>query len=94
MGMLAVRMGDTNDGGGAIITTLQSTVLINGQLASVVGSAITPHVSCPIPPTHCVATVVTGSSTVFISGIPAVRVNDNDSCSHKRVTGSSNVFIG
>jgi len=93
-GLMAVRLGDANGAGGTIVSTLQSTVFINGILASTLGSGVSPHINCPDDLRHCAATVSTGSVTVFIGGIPAVRITDSDSCGHQRVIGSPNVFIG
>ena len=90
----AVRIGDVNEAGGAIAGTPQSTVFINGILASVIGAPVAPHPPCPLPPSHCAATVVSGSTTVFISGIPATKIGDSDSCGHKRSMGSPTVFTG
>jgi len=85
----AQRVGDSNDGGGAIVMSPQSFVFIEGQLAAVLGSAVSSHVSCPIPPTHCAAIVTSGSPFVFINGIPLVRSGDSDSCGHTRIGGSA-----
>jgi len=91
----SVRIGDVNNAGGAIISTPQFTVFVNGIFASVIGAPVTPHPPCPVPsPPHCAAVVVSGSPTVFISGIPATRIGDADSCGHVRASGSPTVFIG
>lgn len=89
-----VRIGDVNDAGGAIVMTPQSTVFVNGILASVIGANVAPHPPCPIPPIHCASIVTSGSSTVFISGIPATRIGDSENCGHKRASGSPTVFCG
>lgn len=91
---MAVRVGDANDGGGIIVMSPQTTVFINGLLASVIGSAVAPHAPCPTDPKHCAAVVASGSTTVFIQGMPVTKVGDVDTCNHTRVMGSPNVFIG
>lgn len=92
----AQRMGDANSGGGIITSIPQSRVYINNLLACVDGSQGTSHVGCPDDPIHCAGAWQTsgGSSKVRISGIPANRTGDSDTCGHTRATGSPNVFIG
>lgn len=89
----AQRVGDANNGGGVIASSPQAKVFIGGQLAAVIGSTVSPHLPCPIEPSHCAATVIQGSSKVFIQGMPMVRSGDADSCGHTRIGGSSKVFI-
>lgn len=89
----AQRIGDVNDAGGTIIATPQTFVFIDGRLASVIGSGVSSHATCPTPPIHCAAVVISGSAIVFIQGIPAVRSGDSDSCGHTRIGGSPTVFI-
>ena len=39
-------------------------------------------------------TTISGSSTVFVNGIPKARVGDQIDCGSVCLTGSNNVFIG
>lgn len=89
-----VRLGDLNDAGAAIIANTARTVIVNGKPAALVGSIIAPHLP-PFPPTppHVGQTVVIGSPSVFVEGLPPAYVGSLDSCLHKQVQGSINVFI-
>lgn len=77
---------------GTNIGAQNSTVYCNGSLVQLLGDSIAPHWLCPIVPIHCAAVHVAGSPTVFINGIPVVRVGDAASCGHADVTGSEDVF--
>jgi uncharacterized Zn-binding protein involved in type VI secretion len=91
----AARQGDPDTSDGAITSATESTVLINGQPAAVVGSMNRdhapygkqhrPHVPNPI---------VSGSSTVFFGGKAAARAGDPFQCGHKVASGSPDVDIG
>ena len=89
----AQRNGDANDGGGVINSIPQSTVFVNSKLVSVDGSIGTGH---PSGPPHSAGTWKTanGSSTVFAGGIAINRTGDADTCTHTRIGGSDNVFVG
>lgn len=92
----AQRRGDPNTAGGVITSIPQSTVFINGRLASVDGSQGTSHDPCPKPPIHCAGNWSTagGVATVMAGGIP-INVDGNaDTCGHSRTSGSGNVNIG
>jgi len=69
-----------------------TTVYCNGSLVQVVGDRIAPHWLCPIIPLHCSAVHIAGSPTVFINGIPIVRVGDAANCGHTAQSGSPDVF--
>ena len=89
----AQRNGDANSAGGVINSIPQSTVFVNSKLVSVNGSIGTGH---PVGPPHSAGTWKTanGSSTVFAGGIAVNRTGDADTCTHPRVGGSSDVFVG
>jgi len=89
------RMGDSNDGGGAINNIPQTTVFVNNKLVVVEGSLGTSHVPCPIPP-HCAGqwqTVATQTTTI-VENKRVVLTTDADSCTHVRIGGSPDTFIG
>ena len=87
------RLGDANTGGGIILSTTQSSVFVNGKLASTDGSLVSGHL--PFVPPHVPTTqTANGSSSVFIEGIPVNRLGDADVCGHPRAAGSPNTFIG
>ncbi len=86
------RVGDSNDAGGVITGSLQSSVFANGILVSVDGSPVSPHL--PFVPPHVGTITASGSGTVSIEGIPVNRLGDADSCGHSRAAGSDNVFVG
>lgn len=82
------RIGDPDTAGAAVIASLQSTVFVNGILASVNGSPVVSH-----PVFHTGVTTANGSSNVFINNIPVNRTGDPDTCGHTRAAGSPNVFV-
>ena len=84
------RMDDANTGGGIIKTIPQVSVFANGLLISVNGSKGTGHG----PGLHAVHAwdTANGSSTVFIEGIAVNDKGDEDTCTHPRDGGSSDVF--
>lgn len=87
------RIGDSNDGGGIILNTSQSSVYVNGVLAATDGSMVSGH--DPFIPPHAPTTLTAnGSSSVFFEGIPVNREGDADVCGHIRIGGSSNVSVG
>lgn len=79
------------DTAGGALTSLQSTVKINGQAVVVSGSAVAAHGSAP----HIAQTISSGTqSTVKINGIDIVVAGDTaDICGHV-ATGSGTVSIG
>ena len=88
----AQRKTDANTGGGTISSVPQSTVFANSKLLSVNGSSVTTHGTDPA--VHSGATTANGSSTVFAGGIAINRTGDADSCTHARIGGSADVFVG
>ena len=89
----AQRLSDPNNSvpPGVIIKVEQHTVFINNLPAAVDGSEVSGHPGGKPHSTH--PTTAHGSSNVFINGKPVNRVGDTDSCGHKRLIGSPNVFI-
>jgi uncharacterized Zn-binding protein involved in type VI secretion len=87
----AQRVGDADTGGGVITASLQSHVFCNGALVAVNGSPVSGHVPGGV---HAAPRTASGSSTVFIKGIPVNRTGDADTCGHPRAAGSPNVFVG
>lgn len=84
---------DVTNHGGTITGPGESTVLIGGIPASVMGDN---HI-CAIPPNtpHLQASpFVVGSGTVLIGGKPAVRVGDTCVCGAAPAVGEITVLIG
>jgi uncharacterized Zn-binding protein involved in type VI secretion len=84
------RLGDPNDAGAPITSTLQQTVFANNSLVSVDGSQVEGH---GLPP-HAAPVTANGSQTVFINNIPVNKTGDNDTCGHARASGSPDIFVG
>ena len=80
------RVGDVNDAGGKLIRGA-ATVMANGIQVSLHTSPLTPH-----PKGHINSTTTDGSPTVFAEGSPVVRVGSGNTCGHKIVQGSPDVF--
>ena len=76
------RNGDANSAGGVGSSSIN--VKANGLSVLVNGSAV-PHVG---------AKTANGSATVFATGVPVNRTGDDDTCTHPRSGGSSNVNAG
>lgn len=95
MAAKAVRQGDINSAGGATISGSKK-VFVNGRPLCFPGIPVTPHPCCGDEgcEKHCTAKTSGGSSKVFVDGNPVIKVGDNDTCDHPRVTGSPNVIIG
>ena len=72
--------------GGPILPGGNSTVLIGGMPASVVGDSCV----CTGPPD----TIVKGSATVLIGGVPAARMGDSTAHGGTIVLGCPTVIIG
>jgi uncharacterized Zn-binding protein involved in type VI secretion len=72
--------------GGPILPGSNTTVLIGGQPAAVVGDSCT----CVGPPD----TIAAGSSSVMIGGKPAARMGDSTAHGGKIVLGLPTVMIG
>lgn len=90
------RQGDADSAGGVILKGIGS-VTVNGRPIAAGRLKVSPHPCCGrkgCPPSHCSPTTVPGSSSVRIAGQLVVLTGHKDSCSHARVGGSPNVFIG
>jgi len=74
--------------GGIISSTPARTVYVNSRLAVAPQSKVSPHGKSR----HKSATIVSGSSNVFVEGRPMSRTDDQASCGHRISTGSNNVF--
>jgi uncharacterized Zn-binding protein involved in type VI secretion len=84
------RLGDPNDAGASITSTLQQTVFANNALVSVDGSSVADHGRRK----HDAPVTANGSQTVFINNIPVNKTGDNDTCGHARASGSPDIFVG
>lgn len=86
------RKGDINQPGGKIIRGA-STVIANGIPVGLHVSGITPHAPFGKPhPPHKAAKTTDGSPTVIAEGCPVLRVGSGNTCGHKIVQGSPNIF--
>ena len=86
------RMGDTNEPGGQIMRGAE-TVFANGIKVGLHVSQITPHAPWGKPhPPHDAARTTDGSPTVFAEGRPVLRVGSGNTCGHRIVQGSPDVF--
>lgn len=87
------RKGDQNTTGGKIIRGA-GTVYCNGIPVGLHVSDITPHAPWgkkPHPP-HKAAKTTDGSPTVYCENVPVLRVGSGNTCGHKIVEGSDNVY--
>lgn len=78
------------DFAGGAITATQTTVTVNGRRVVCVGDPVAPH-GLGI---HGGATMVQGSSRVFINGRSVCRNGDLASCGHPAVATYTLVLIG
>lgn len=86
------RMGDTNEPGGQIMRGAE-TVFANGIKVGLHVSQISPHAPWGKPhPPHDAARTTDGSPTVFAEGSPVLRVGSGNTCGHRIVQGSPDVF--
>lgn len=87
------RQGDKNTTGGQIVRG-SGTVFANGKPVGLHVSKITPHAPWGRPhPPHNQAVTTEGSPTVFADGVPVLRIGSGNSCGHKIVEGSGDVFV-
>jgi uncharacterized Zn-binding protein involved in type VI secretion len=86
----AQRKGDFNSKGG-IVTSGDSSVLINGRPAALPGSVVTPHPPCPKSKLHCIAATKGGAKSVRVNGKPLLLTGNKDTCGDARAGGSPNV---
>ena len=85
------RNKDYVEGYGIAVTTPNQSVVVNGELAMVVGGFVTPHhaprlFDQPAP-------MVQGSRNVFFERTPVCRVGDQAQCGHRCTVGSPDVFV-
>ncbi len=86
------RRGDQNETGGQIVRGA-GTVFANGIAVGLHVSDITPHAPFGKPhPPHKAAKTTEGSPTVFCEGVPVLRVTSGNTCGHKIIQGSPNVY--
>lgn len=86
------RKGDKNTTGGQIVRGA-ATVFCNNIPVGLHASLITPHSPFGKPhPPHRAAQTTEGSPTVFAENCPVLRVGSGNTCSHKIIQGSPNVF--
>lgn len=86
------RKGDVNTTGGRIVRGA-GTVFCNGIPVGLHVSPITPHAPFGKPhPPHKAANTTDGSPSVFCEGVPVLRTGSGNTCGHKIVQGSDNVF--
>jgi len=83
------RVGDQNEKGGEILDGAK-TVFANGLKVGLHRSNISPH---PKGDKHKKAKTTEGSPTVFAEGKPVLRVGSGNTCGHKIVQGSNNVYV-
>lgn len=76
-------------GGGLILPGPNVTVFINKLPAATIGNNVSGHGFGP----HMAATIVTGSTKVFIQKIPAARGTDMASCQDQITSTTFNVFF-
>ena len=88
MGQPAQRKTDVNNAGAKIVNVTDNKVFVNNLLLSTDGSSVENHLL------HIDVTTDNGSSTVKSGGISVNRKDDDDSCGHTRVGGSTNVNVG
>lgn len=87
------RLGDANSTGGKIMRGAR-TVFANGIAVGLHVSQITPHspFGRKSHPPHKAARTTDGSPTVFAEGDPVLRVGSGNTCGHKIIEGSPDVF--
>ena len=79
---------------GAVTSSPQSWVTVDGNAVVVRGSRVARHPPCPQVIIHCNASTSGGSSLVSIDGIPVNRDGDTASCGHSLTGGRSWVDVG
>jgi uncharacterized Zn-binding protein involved in type VI secretion len=91
----AVRIGDTNSGGGRAIGPGAKSVLINGRAACLNGTSVSPHTCCGRPgcAKHCAAKTQQGARSVIAQGKPINYIGNSDTCGHARSQGSNDVIL-
>ena len=77
--------------GGAV--TASANVSIDGARIIVRGDAVASHAPCPIPASHCAATMADSAPEISIDGIRIQLTGSPASCAHTLV-GTSGVGVG
>ncbi|WKX27318.1 PAAR domain-containing protein [Tatumella ptyseos] len=85
--MLMARVGDITTHGGTVINGCVAVRCMGLPLA-LTGVSLT---SCAL--LHATSPIVTGSTAVFVTGIPVARVGDTTGCGAQIISGAINVFI-
>jgi len=84
------RKGDTDEPGGAIMRGA-ATVFCNGIPVGLHVSPISPH--APWKGSHNSARTTEGSPTVFAEGCQVLRIGSGNTCGHRIIQGSKDVFV-
>jgi uncharacterized Zn-binding protein involved in type VI secretion len=84
------RKGDTDEPGGAIMRGA-ATVFCNGIPVGLHVSPISPHAPWDGP--HGSARTTEGSPTVFAEGCQVLRIGSGNTCGHRIIQGSKDVFV-
>lgn len=84
-----VRQGDTDTGGGAALTGIDS-VLVNGRPIVVVGTPVSRHGKRA----HKGPTTAGGVGSVLAGNKPINVQGNPDTCGHTRASASSDVIAG
>ena len=93
---MAAQISSISTHGGTLQGSGVPTVKLGGLPAAVALDASTMHI-CPIvvPPAHLKSSqVIKGSTTVFLNGKAAARVNDPVGCGATIMSGAFDVLIG
>jgi uncharacterized Zn-binding protein involved in type VI secretion len=85
-----VRQGDTDTGGGAALTGVDS-VLVNGRPIVTIGTPVSRH-GKKWP--HTGPTTAGGVSSVLAGNKPVIVQGNPDTCGHTRASASSDVIAG
>ena len=95
MGLKIARKDDQNTTGGKLLESgCAPTVFADFKKVAQINCPITPHEPWGKPhPPHKNAKTTEGSPTVFAENKPVLRVGSGNTCGHKIVEGSPNVFV-
>ena len=74
------------------LVSCSENVFVNGRGAGRVSDSYAGH-SCFIHPVHT-PHIASGSSSVFVNGLPLARIGDATDCGGVVIEGSENVFAG
>jgi uncharacterized Zn-binding protein involved in type VI secretion len=95
---LAARIGDQTNHGGAVVGTGVLSVMIDGKPAAVADPKMSESAhACPINPPanpHAMTPFPSGSTSVSIGGLPALRMGDSATCGAMIVSGAGSLTIG